>query len=199
MQFEFQSLSPSHIEEHQKRLNAILRLKENITTIIKTVQQYAEAGNQLAVCIEALAESFTGCGEFQDDPTIRSISDLLHSFKTILADHYSQVDQHVVQPLRNFMRDDIQQAEDAGKVASRDIEAYLKALDAVAAMNKKKIKPTDMDKQEREVRLMKLHQTAVESDFMFDRRLTLVERKKLVDVTAVVCFPAARCAAVSKY
>lgn len=183
--FVFQSLSPAHIEDHQHRLNAILRLKENINTIIKTVQHYADAGNQLALCIEALAESFTGCGEFQDDPTIRSISDLLRTFKSVLAEHYSQVDDHVVKPLRSFMKDDIQQAEDAGKAASRDIEAYLKALDACAAMNKKKVKSNDMDKQDREVRLMKLHQTAVESDFMFDRRLTLVERKKLVDVTAV--------------
>lgn len=183
--FQFLCLSPTHIEEHQARLNAILRLKENILGTIKTVQQYAEAGSQLVICMQRLAESFRAYNEFQSDPTIRSISDLLLSFGTILGDHYTQVEDHVVQPLRSFMKNDIQKAEDAGKAAIHDIEIYLKALDACAAMNKKKVKPTDFDKQGREVELMKRHQTAVSSDFMYERALSLVERKKLVDVTAV--------------
>ena len=183
--FQFLSLSPTHIEEHQARLNSILRLKENIAGTIKTVQQYSEAGCQLVLCMQRLAASFTVYNEFQSDPTIRSISDLLLSFGSILNDHYAQVEAHVVTPLRNFMKNDIQKAEDAGKTAIRDVETYLKALDACAALNKKKVKPTDFDKQGREVELMKRHQTAVTSDFMYDRYLTLVERKKLVDVTAV--------------
>ena len=186
---DYLCLSPIHIEKNQQRLAAILRLKENISATIKTVQRYAGAGTQLSNCMKKLAVSFKAYNEFQSDPTIRTISDLLTSFGDSLMGHYAQIEPCIVAPLRDFIKKDIAKVEEAAKVAARDTEIYLKTLDVWAALNKKKVKPTDQDKQERDGRLMSLHQVAIRSDFIYDRSLSFVERKKLVDVTAVVCFP----------
>lgn len=186
---EFLNLSPRHIKNLTDHLDDVVILKQHILDTIDTFNKYAEAGQTLCSCMEKLSNSFQCYREFQNDPTLQTISSLLNSIKDTLFHHYSRIDLHIVQPLDKFVNTDIKQAEEYGKVREHSIENYNKCLENFVSFKKSKSSkdPTNLQAEKMEINLMMAHGDAVQSDFNLHRSLELVERKKLIEITATVC------------
>jgi hypothetical protein len=130
-----------------------------------------------------LAESFESYNK--TDPALLSISEILVAYQTTLNGHFQQVKDHIVGPLKQFLREDIGQAEEDGHRANHDLDAYFKYLDSYLTISKKERGPK---LEEKETRLKAAHWQAVLSDFQLERSLSLVERKMLIDISATVRF-----------
>ncbi|OHT01999.1 hypothetical protein TRFO_31018 [Tritrichomonas foetus] len=183
-QVDFLNLPPLHTNSLTNRLNLILQLKEHINYTTETFEQYSDVGLNLCKCMEKLSGSFTCYQEFQSDPTLRSISNLLDSFQSTLKNHYLQIEDLIIKPLIKFVKTDIREAEEKAKRANQNVDNYFRNVENYVALKKKNTN----ELQEIEGRLMASHWQAVESDFSFHRALDLVERKKLIEITATVCF-----------
>jgi hypothetical protein len=179
-QFEYLTLSPVHLGKLQDRLNSVVKLKEHIHSMMETFLIYSDAGTQLCSAMTNLAGSLESYSEFQNDSAIRGLSDLIRSFENVFNEHYRQIREEIVVRLQKFVKEDILVAEEEGLKATDSLNNYLRQLDAFGALNKKKL-PHDVD--ERELHLCHAHWSAVLADFNFDRALSLVERKKLIEVT----------------
>ena len=180
---DFLNLPPLHINSLNNRLSKILKLREHISDTAQTFEQYANVGKNLCNCMEKLSESFSCYQEFQSDSTLRNISNLLDYFRQTLFNHYDQIRNHIIAPLEKFMKTDIDNAEERAKKASHCIESYFKNVENYVSLKKRN--PNEL--QEIEGRLMASHWQAVEADFQFHRAIDLVERKKLIEISANVC------------
>ena len=111
-QFEFMNLSPLHMSTLLHRYDMVMELKEHVTATEKTFQHYAECGRQLCECMKKLSGTFQRYDEFRSDPALQSISELLNSFSGTLKSHYDQVDEHIITPLKAFIKNDIGRVEE---------------------------------------------------------------------------------------
>jgi hypothetical protein len=181
-QFEYITLSPSHVGALRERYGSILRLKENVNMMVKTFGNYSDAGTQLCSCMHRLTQSLEMYNESQADPAIRTMSEVIAGFRNTLKDHFVEVKETIVAPLQRFVKDDIAKAEEASKNAGHWLDQYKRCMDSYAAQNKKK--PTH-EGDERDIHLLNTHWQAVYHDFMFERAMTLVERKKMPEVATM--------------
>lgn len=185
---EFINLSPEHIKSLDSRLEALMTLKVHLQETVETFNKYSTVGKNLCTCMGKLSESFK-CEEFQFDPTLQSITNLLDSFRETLFIHYDQIKDHIINPLTSFVSNDIKSAEEAGKARSQHLENYNKTLENFVSLKKgKNIKEgQNAELEVLEGKLISIQQQAVFSDFLLYRSLELVERKKLIEITATVC------------
>jgi hypothetical protein len=130
-----------------------------------------------------LAFSLEVYSEFQHDPAIRAISDLLHSFRTAFSGHYDGINQNIISRLQSFLENDIHPAEEESHKANETRATYLKMFDAFTSLSVRKF-PSKQELEERTQHLSRDHWEAVNADFRFDRALSLVERKKLLELTS---------------
>ena len=98
------NLSPFHLLTLSKNLDTILELKEHINLTEKIFNRYSECGFQLSQWLQKLSETFQCYEEFKTDPTLRNITELLYSFSCKLNDHYLHVKNHIIVPLKNFVK-----------------------------------------------------------------------------------------------
>lgn len=185
---EFINLSPSHIKLLDSRLEALMTLKVHLQETIETFNKYSSVGKNLCSCMGKLSESFK-CEEFVFDPTLQSISRLLDTFRDTLYDHYNSIKDHIITPLSSFVNNDIKTAEEAGKQRASCLEIYNKNLENFVSLKKgKNIKEgQNIELESLEGKLIQTHGQAVFTDFLLYRSLELVERKKLIEITATVC------------
>ncbi|OHT05525.1 hypothetical protein TRFO_26733 [Tritrichomonas foetus] len=181
---EFLNLSPLHLNSLSVRMKEMTQLKEHINATSKTFQAYSEVGAQLCSCMSKLSASFQDYQEFQSDPALKAISDLLNKFQSSLKIHYEQIQDHIITPLKEYVKNDITSVEEKGKEATKAIDAYFKTVENYTMISKKKPQ-NELD--EADVRLKKCHKKACFSDYLFMRSLDLVERRKLIEVLAHVC------------
>ena len=184
---EFLRLSPIHAYNLQKSVQKILSLKENIKHTKQTFEQYTQIGLSLCDCMEKLATAFKGYSKYESDPTMISIHDLLINFKDTMKDHYSQVKQQIISHLDKFVSEDIEKAVSEGAKASHEYDNLCKCMDNYGVQTPKKKKST-IDSQEKIMKLIASYWDAGKSDFELSRQLELVERKKMIEITASVCF-----------
>jgi hypothetical protein len=182
-QFLSLTLSPLHIESRAKRLDAVLDLKEHIHVTLKTFGRYSEVGSELCKCMGKLAESFESYNK--TDPSLLSISQILMAYQGILSGHFEQVKEHIVGPLRQFVKDDIGRVEEGGRRANHDLDTYFKYLESYLTISRKE---KGAKLQDKDTKLKAAHRQAVLSDFQLERSISLVERKMIIDISATVCF-----------
>jgi hypothetical protein len=173
-----------HLSSLKRRLEKILVLKEHVRETIHTFESYAQAGQRLTDSLMNLADSFECYNEFQKDSSFRSIHSVLCDCQSTLSGHYRQIHDFVVKPLRDFLNKDVSQAEENGRQAAHEIDAYMRASDLYVSGGRKK---ADSD-SERESRLIAAHLAAAEADLAFEQSLAQVERKTLLEVSTNVYF-----------
>jgi hypothetical protein len=177
----FITLSPVHVSKLKARLHDIVVLKDQIQGTIKTFQHYSAAGDQLCKCMRALSSSLAGFSDFQRDPAICSLSRLLETVSDNFAEHFSQVQSIVVTRLRKFIDTTITPTEEIGKRSDGELDNYFKCLDAYMVKGKKE---SVAKIEERKNSLINAHFQAALSSFDLDRAITLVEKERLIEVTA---------------
>jgi hypothetical protein len=132
--------------------------------------------------MDIMAKIVSDYTEIQADSSILAMPELIRRFQEVYRIHYTQVQSEVVKPLGNFITKDMDAVEEAGREALRSHDAYFRYIDSYTATKKKKLVH---ETGERDLHLMQTHWRAVYADFLFERALSLVERKKLVDITTV--------------
>lgn len=182
-QLEYLYLSPLHINDISQRLKGVTLLKDHILSTVKSFQQYSDAVTQLITCMKKISASIGSYPEFSEDRTINSISALLLNFSENFSLHSTHI-QCIITKLKEFAQKEVADAEDKGKKAKRDIEAYFKATENYASLSKKK---PQMTQEEANSRLKSQHWNAVLSDFQYQRALELVDRQKSPEIAAQVC------------
>ena len=180
-QVDFLNLSPLFIYSLTTRLKSMQKLKEHLLSTLKTFQVYSSIGGQLCDCMRQLSSSFSEYEELQSDPEMKTISNLLLSFESSLSRQFSQISDNIIDPLKSFIKNEINDAEEKGKEANKNIQKYFKVSENYV-MQKKKSQSDEADSK-----IMKKHKNAAFSAFRFHRALEFAERKKLIEIIARVC------------
>lgn len=178
-EYEFIVLSPFHLSDQNKRLDNILKLKNNLNYTVSAFKTYISAGKTLANAMGNIANTFLECGSFSKDPTIANISSCIKYFKSNLESHFSQVQDTIISPLQKFVDEDIYNCEKAYKESSNKKSEYFGVLDKI--MTAKKVDNSILQQ------LQNSKKEAAVANFEFGRALELVERKHSYELTAVVC------------
>lgn len=184
---EFLRISPIYAAKLQKSTENVMKLREHIKQTKQVFEQYAQIGSNLCECMENLAYSFKELSDFENDTTMISIHDLLLKFKSTMKEHYNQVKQQIIKHLDDFMNKDIEEAVVRNSKASHEFDNLNKAMDNYVLQKSKK-KKLQNDSQEKIMKLIALYWDTGKSIFELNRQLELVERKKLIEITASVCF-----------
>lgn len=184
---DFLRVSPIFTSKLQKSAENVLKLREHIRQTRQVFDQYAQIGGNLCQCMEVLAGSFKELSEFENDSTMVSIHDLLLKFVVTMKEHYKQVKLQIITHLDDFMTNDIGEAETKNAKVSHEFDILNKALDNYDIQKTKK-KKAQNDSQEKIMKLIAMYWDAGKSVFELNQQLELVERKKLIEITASVCF-----------
>jgi hypothetical protein len=174
-------LSPAHLASLRERLEKIQILKEDTQQTIRSFEAYATAGQHLCDSMAQMAECFSSYRAFQKDPTFAAVGQVISAFQSNLSVLFEQVREFVVEPLRTFLETDVAGAIDMSRIAAREFDAYMKAIDLYAAANKRKaaVDPTGS----RLKAISEVHFAAAVSHLKFDQALLKVERKTLIEVS----------------
>lgn len=178
-EYDFITLSPFHINSQHKRLENILRLKQNINYTISAFSTYISAGSTLANSLENISKKFLECGSFSSDPTISNIASCISYFRSALSDHFSQVEKSIIEPLQNFVRGDIGNCERLYKEQLIKRNNYFSILERMLTPKKNEVPSC--------APIRAANTEAALSNFEFQRSLELVERKNSYELTATVC------------
>jgi hypothetical protein len=100
--------------------------------------------------------------------------------------HYSSINE-IIEPLTDFVKNDIKKAEDDAKKAAHEYDTYIKLVEQYVwppnPSGKKKTPPPDISP-----RVQQAYWTAIRADFEYTRSLTLLDHKRLLEMAITVFF-----------
>ena len=182
----FINLPPLERDSLDKKLFEIKALKEHLHVTEKLFTQYSQVGMNLTKIMDELVKSFQSFKEFESDPSLKSISELLQQNSDSLKTHYTLITEQITAPLNSFITNEIDSAVEAGKTSEICYNAYVATTEKYTSLSKKKFNAPGA-LEEMDNRLRDAHKQAAAADFILDRKCELVERKKLVEISASVC------------
>lgn len=183
---QYLNLSPLHRKDLNDRLFQIKDLKEHLQVTEKLFTQYSQIGTSLTQVMRELAKSFQAFKEFNNDPSLKSIIELLNQNSDTLSQHFTTVPSHIIEPLHQFVAVDISKCIEAGRNSESSYNNYVSASEKYVAFTKKKASVPGAS-EECESRLKEAHKQAAIADFNLSRSCELVDCKKLIEVSASVC------------
>jgi hypothetical protein len=181
-------LSPAHLASLRDRLAKTQTLKNDILQAISSFEAYATAGDNLCGSMAQLAECFLRYNAFQKDATLQGISEALSNSRDYLSNLFQHVRQFVIVPLHNFVDTDIENVEQMSRLAARELDSYLRALDLHAGSSKKKgsgeltrRRSASIQPENRLKGIADQHFSAAVAHLRFDQALLKVERATLIE------------------
>lgn len=175
-------LNPLHNHNLDAKVGRITELREQLMTVKKTFQKYSRIGKDLCNAMHKLMLNFQTLGNTASDPTIDTIASILGSFSSTLESYFQQVDDNIGSSISTFIREDIDPVIELHKDSTQKYNFYTDYTDKLVAFSKKK---SDNDYIERDKMRLVHHWKAIEASFNLSNAIERVDRKKVIEVTAV--------------
>lgn len=179
---QFLTLTPQHTQSIDEKMERVYNLKNLLTDTNKTFTDFSQKGEDMCKSMGKLRRLFKRIGRASNDPTIDILISVLGSFTNTLKGYFKQVVEIVVSSLDDFINNEIECACETYKDASHKCSEYLEYTDKLVSYSKKKSEDEYINRDR--MRLI-YHWKAIESSFNLSNAIERVERKKLIETTAV--------------